>query len=151
MYSIKKYEKKYENDIINLVFNIITQEYQMSWNKEAFINDLKSDLSKLDGKGSVFLIAVDKNDKLIGVASLIENEEENANLKRMYVEKEYRRQGIAQEFLNKIIDIAHKNKYEKIYLGTYRQLESAIKFYSKNGFKIYKEINEKVYMELDVI
>lgn len=151
MYVIKKYEEKYEKSVIDLVSNIMMQEYEMNWKEEILINDLKEDLQFTDGNRNSFLIAIDKDDNLLGTIVLRENEGNTGYLKRMYVEKEHRGSGIAQSLFDNLIEIAHKNRYENIYLGTYKELKPAIKFYTKNGFETYKENDGKVYMCLNLL
>lgn len=151
MYTIKKYEEKYETAVIDLISNIMLQEYGLDWEEEVFVNELREDLQTLEGREGNFLIAIDEQENLLGTSGLKENEQNIVHLKRMYVAKEHRKNGIAQSLLDNLIEIAYKNKYENIYLGTYEKLKPAIKFYTKNGFKTYKENDGKVYMCLNLV
>ena len=52
----------------------------------------------------------------------------------MYVKKEYRGCGIAQELLNTLERFAEDNGFKYLVLGTYERMERAIGFYKKNLF-----------------
>lgn len=151
MYIIKKYEEKYEASVINLISTIMIQEHEMDWEEEVFINDLKEDLQFVEERGNSFLIAVDSEDNLLGTIALREDGEDVACLKRMYVAKEHRGNGLAQSLFDNLMEVANENKYKNIYLGTYEKLKRAINFYTKNGFETYKENDGKVYMYLNLI
>lgn len=151
MYVIKKYEEKYEKSVIDLVSNIMMQEYEINWEEKIFIDELKEDLKIADGNKNNFLIATDEEDNLLGTIAIREDEGNIGHLKRMYVAKECRGNGLAQNLFDNLIDMAQKNKYENIYLGTYENLKPAIKFYTKNGFETYEENDGKVYMCLNLV
>lgn len=52
----------------------------------------------------------------------------------MYVRKECRGYGIAQELLNNLEKFAADNGFKYLILGTYERMERAIGFYTKNLF-----------------
>lgn len=52
----------------------------------------------------------------------------------MYVKKEYRGCGIAQELLNTLEGFTEDNGFKYLVLGTYERMERAIGFYKKNLF-----------------
>ena len=52
----------------------------------------------------------------------------------MYVNGNYRGEGIAQKLYDKLYEFARKKGYKRIILGTYERLGRAIGFYLKNGF-----------------
>ena len=56
-------------------------------------------------------------------------------LVKLYVSKEYRHNGYGQTLLNKCMEEAKKNGYEKMYLESMPELTNAIGMYEKNGFK----------------
>ena len=56
-------------------------------------------------------------------------------LVKLYVSKEYRHNGYGQTLLNKCMEEAKKNGYEKMYLESMPELTNAIGMYEKNGFE----------------
>lgn len=55
-------------------------------------------------------------------------------LKRIYVLEEYLGKGIAQKLLDFILEHAHQNQYEVVWLGVWEKNYRAQKFYEKYGF-----------------
>ncbi len=53
---------------------------------------------------------------------------------KLGVTKEYRKRGIGKKLMLHCIDVAKKEKFEKIYLTTNKKLYKAIQLYRKLGF-----------------
>ena len=94
----------------------------------------------------------DKN-KVIGSIGVVQYVDENRlplsikekldskmiEIKRMYVNKEYRNIGIASKLLENAENWVSKNGFKQIILSTSAYQKEAIKFYLKKGYKlIYK-------------
>jgi len=56
-------------------------------------------------------------------------------LTHMVVDPKYRRQGIGQALVDKVIETAREHHTNKVWLNTVPFLEEAISLYEKNGFK----------------
>jgi diamine N-acetyltransferase len=56
-------------------------------------------------------------------------------LKRIYVSKEFHGKGIAQKLMECVLEHAHKNNYEVVWLGVWEHNKRAQQFYYKYGFK----------------
>lgn len=56
-------------------------------------------------------------------------------LKRIYVQKQFHKMGIAQQLMDLYLDHAIKNKYEVAWLGVWEYNIRAQKFYEKYGFE----------------
>lgn len=82
----------------------------------------------------IFLLAKDK-EKIVGSVGLKELNQENALMKRFYIAKEYRGQGLAQKLFQTLFGFARKKGFKKIYLDTYLDNLRAQKFYHKCGFE----------------
>ena len=59
---------------------------------------------------------------------------DTCELQKLYIDKNFRNMGIAQDLLN-IVEKKSKKHYKKIYLETDDKMVEAIKFYKKNGYK----------------
>jgi len=81
---------------------------------------------------SKFWLAV-KGDRLVGCVGLneVEDEPKTAELKRMFVMPNLQRMGIGKDLLGTLVSFARNNGYERIVLGTDRQMEKAHRFYEK--------------------
>jgi ribosomal protein S18 acetylase RimI-like enzyme len=84
------------------------------------------------GNGN-FWLALNEN-KLVGTMALADYGENRGYLKRMYVDRAYRRQGIARQLLSTMLAFAKAKKYKTIFLGTVKSMTAANNFYMKNGF-----------------
>jgi hypothetical protein len=63
--------------------------------------------------------------------------ENNAmELERIYVVKEFQGKKNGQKLLDKVLEIAKKNKKDYLWLGVWEENEGAIKFYERNGFSV---------------
>ncbi|MGC9309100.1 MAG: GNAT family N-acetyltransferase [Candidatus Nanoarchaeia archaeon] len=97
------------------------------------------DLDNLDNY-LIFYIAIDG--RIVGTIGLTNQ----GRLRRLYVDKEYRRQGIGKQLLDKLIKIAKENNINRIVLSTYNKNKEAINFYKKHGFHIDRKIKSRIYM-----
>ncbi len=77
-----------------------------------------------------------ESNKIIGCAGYAPLESKICELQKMYLLPEARGCGAAKALLDKIIQGAGKEGFEKIYLETMPRLKPAIRFYKKNGFEI---------------
>jgi len=87
-------------------------------------------------RSAYFVIEV--NNEIAAGAGIFPTEglpENVCELVKMYVSKKYRRNSYGQTLLEKCIEEAKKNGYEKIYLESMPELTNAIAMYEKNGFK----------------
>ena len=138
---IIKYQEKYKKQVQNLIKEILFEifgEHEL----QPF-EDFNSYL--------VFYIANEK-DRIIGTIALKKDGEEIGILKRMYLEKKYRKKGLAQKLYNKIENYCKKNKIKYLKLSTTPQMKSAIKFYIKNGFakKSYNKKTNQIFFEKEL-
>jgi putative acetyltransferase len=93
-------------------------------------------------KNSKFWVATE-NEKLIGTIALIDIDNGQAALRKMFVHKDYRgkEKAVGQLLLDTLLVWCKQKNILEIYLGTVEQLHAAKRFYVKNGFvKIEKTI-----------
>lgn len=138
-YKIIEYKNEYKYDIRNLISSIYKDEFEITIGEDEILNE---DLYKYIKEGGSFLIAVDEDGNLLGtIGGRIVNDE-TLEVKRMYVKKEYRGCGIAQELLNTLERFAEDNGFKYLVLGTYERMERAIGFYQKNLFVLENETED---------
>lgn len=58
-------------------------------------------------------------------------------IERIYVLKEFQGKKVGQILFNKAIEIANQNLLKYVWLGVWERNPKAIRFYEKNGFKIF--------------
>ena len=89
-----------------------------------------------------FNIIVD--DKVIGSVIII-NLRRGKLLDEIYLEKEFRNNGVGTDIIRKIIE---NNK--SVYLWVYKENSKAVSLYKRLGFKIIDETESRYYMEYNV-
>lgn len=125
---IKPFQSHHQADIDNLMTTLA----------EEFTDNIFSPQSKTITE--VSLLSTDKywvaytNDIVVGTIGFSELKDNNIVLKRMFLSKEFRGQGVAKMLLDKLINFAIDNNVSNIYLGTMTQFKAAQKFYEKNNF-----------------
>ena len=144
---IIQYDSKYNNSINEFICKILVEEFEYEQFREEV---LTADNTKFIENGGVFWIAIDEEKNIIGTICLDVKEDSIAELKKLYVEKEYRSKGLAHDLFENVMLYARSNEIPTIKLGTYEKLESAIKFYLKKGFCETHRIDDEVYFALAV-
>jgi carbonic anhydrase len=91
-------------------------------------------LPKMYGPNRGGLFIAFKNGEAVGIAGLRKFNEQDAELKRMYVKPDSRGLGIGQLLLSACIETAKKLEYKSIKLDTADFMKSAINLYMNNGF-----------------
>ena len=81
---------------------------------------------------SFFLVAKENNDIIGYISSTIDEYSEILNF---FVVDKYRRKGIGEKLLTKVIDEAIRNNSKSIYLEVNEINQNAISLYLKKGFK----------------
>ena len=79
-------------------------------------------------------MAVNEKDEVIGTIAIMKKDAYTAELKSFYVNKEYRGNGISKELFSIAMDFCKKIDLNRVFLGTYDIMQTAIHFYKKRGF-----------------
>lgn len=80
------------------------------------------------------------NDEIIGTIGLQKISPGIGELKKCFVRKDFRGNGLAQDLLATLLNQGAENQLKEIYLGTTGLHHGTLRFYEKNGFvKISKE------------
>ncbi len=82
------------------------------------------------------------NGKAAGCIALRRLNENDGELKRLYVRPDFRGQGIASILTKKIIEDATSIGYKWLYLDTLPELDSAVRLYQKLGFEFTSSYND---------
>lgn len=148
MYKIIEYNNKYNKKINDFVISIYVEEYGFEEHRQIIE---KADNRIYINSGGNFWIALNNKDEIIGTIAIHKHDEENIELKRLYVRKDYRGKGISKELYNIAVQHCKEHAFKRIFLGTYDKLEAAICFYLKRGFKEIekkREVNGARFYEL---
>lgn len=145
MYTIKEFDKKYNKQVNEFIISIFVDEYGFE--------ECRRELEEQDNyayikNGGNFWIAVNENDDVVGTMALRKHNDEEMELKKLYVRSDYRGKGLSKELYSKAMDVSKDKKIQRIFLGTYNKLETAENFYKRRGFELYDEKDDAIYFEL---
>lgn len=136
MIKILEFEKNMQNDIQKFVIKNMKKELNVK-NKETF-SKITEDLNNIQENyiknGGEFLIAYDTELKEIAGSIAMKFENEIAVLKRFYVLEKYRKLKIGLLLYRTLEEKIKNRNITEIYLVSGKKLESAHKFYEKNGW-----------------
>ncbi|TGA98950.1 GNAT family N-acetyltransferase [Sporolactobacillus shoreae] len=132
---VKEYHGVYQPQVMDLILQIQQDEYHIpiSRSDQPDLLDIENFYQKNKGN---FWVAL-HHDQVVGTVALLDIENNQAALRKMFVAKDYRGKifKTAAFLLNTAIDWARKRKIQGIYLGTTLQFKAAHRFYEKNGFQ----------------
>lgn len=135
---IKPYEEKYRDDLIFMVL-----QAKDALGRIPTINEDLFDINaKYFEKGTMFWVAVDDNDRVVGSIGYSKTErEDEAFLHRLYVKPTMKHNGIGTALL-KVAENEMKNKgiaVSLVHLGEPKeQWFESYSFYPKHGYQEYK-------------
>lgn len=134
MIEIIPFDPARTNDVISLILPIQQAEFGLPITIEHQPDLLKIPEVYQDGKGN-FWTALD-GDKVVGTIALMDIGNRQAELRKMFVDKNYRgrEHRTGKRLLDTLIDWAKEKGFKDIYLGTTEVMTTAHRFYEKNGF-----------------
>ena len=104
--------------------------------------------NKLDDIHDV--VVVYDNDMPVGSASFKKYDEECAEVKRVFIKKEYRGQGISNELMKMLEEKAREKGFKYFILESGEVLVSAMALYRKIGYEVIPNYGQYVGMEKSV-
>ena len=137
------------------------EDMQKYLDENLSLERLKSELENLDSE----FYFIENENKNLGYLKLnFENaqtekvEENYFEIERIYVLKAFLGQKIGQILFDKAIEIGREKNLEYVWLGVWEENHRAIKFYEKNGFKVFgkhkfvlgKDVQTDLLMKLNI-
>ncbi len=131
--------------------NPIFQEYLSLQNYDEELNNVEEKYGMPQGR----LYLAYWEEAAVGCIALRKIDAERCELKRLYVQPEFRNQGIGTLLINKVIEEARVIGYTSMLLDTLPFLESAQRLYEKHGFVRVEKYNESpmddsIFMKLEL-
>ena len=112
-------------------------EYIKWLNMDLYFQNIDEELNGFPHKykepDGIFIIAKDENN-VIGCVGMKKLDEKICEMKRLFVNDNYKGKGIGKKLVERIIEEARAKKYEIMRLDTLDIMEKAINLYYKNGF-----------------
>ena len=150
-------DDKLIGDVQKFLFSQIEQEfgygYVPKWHQDIIcLNEYY-----INPKNNNFFIAFDANTygiiATIGLRSYdkdfdqfkdIYSKDTTASIWRLFVDKRYRRCGLASKMFNVAENFANQCNYQNIYLHTHKNLNGALNFWMKMGFGVTLDSNDEL-------
>ena len=114
--------------------------------RHSFYNDIEKEF--------VSFYCVTDHGNVVGTVGLKKIDEDTVELKALYLDKEYRGQGLGARLMTEAVETAKKRGYKSIVLDSMKKYESARKLYGQFGFKDTERYNDNamadVFMKLDL-
>ena len=124
MVNIRSYEESYNKAINDFIISIYVEEFGFEEHREEIEKHNNEIYKKSDGE---LWIALNEKNEIVGT----KHSDDNVELKKFYVRKDYRGQGVSKALYEKAMDMCKESGFKRIFLGTYERLETAIQFYIK--------------------
>lgn len=86
----------------------------------------------------MYIIALDEEEQIIGGVGFTEYDafEKCAELQKLYLDDAAKGQGYGKQLIERIESLAKASGYERIYLETHTNLDTAIRLYEKMGYQL---------------
>lgn len=125
--------------IISLIKDIQKNEFSLPITDEINTCILKAEAEFYYNNSYNFWYAINSAGKIIGCIGLKKMDDDNAEIKKFFVHKQFRGKGVAKKLMHTLIKSALKHHFKNLFLGTVETLLAAQKFYKKYGFSQIKE------------
>lgn len=131
MFLIKNLEERYNKEINDFIISIFVEEF----NFDKYRKGIKEfdNLNYQKSGGNMWMVVNDK-DEIVGTIAIMKKNESTAELKSFYVDKKYRGNGISKLLFETAMNFCKEINLNRVFLGTYECMETAIQFYKKRGF-----------------
>ena len=123
--------------IKNLVFTVL-KEYKLKTDPEKTDQDLEDIEKNYLHSGGLFNLLETDDKKIIGCVGLYPISKERCELRKMYLDKEYRGRGLGKKLLEHSLSSASKLGFSEVVLETATVLKEAIQLYESFGFRKFK-------------
>lgn len=131
-------------------------EYTNWLGRDLSFQDLDQELSHIDDKytppNGELLVAIDENQKVLGMIAYHQHTHQRCEMKRLYIRPEGRGQALGDRLITQIMAHAKASGYTEMVLDTIKPLQAAIHLYNKHGFKecepyYHNPMDDVIYMK----
>lgn len=157
---IKTIKPEQSHDAKKVILDTAHETFQLTTERAEFFQQLDAsgefydiehvDEVYLNNKG-LFLVLMD-NQNIVGTGAIKRLDQTTAELKRMWLLKEYQGKGWGMKMVTQLFTFAREQGYQKVRLAVWDPLMQlqAVTFYKKIGFyeiEPYKHSHSKLFME----
>jgi ribosomal protein S18 acetylase RimI-like enzyme len=98
------------------------------------LDDILTSYNKRNG----IVIVLKKNEKIVGCAALYQIEPQIAEIRKIYLAKDYLGKGLGKSLTIEMIESAERLSYSRVELETYRHMTTAQLLYRSLGFREFQ-------------
>lgn len=127
-----------------------------------YVPEWHEDIIKLDEyyvnpiRNNFFVAYIEETGKIIGTIGIraydkdfpefrhLYSRENTSSIWRLFVDERCRRCGLASKMFSIAENFANQSKYQNIYLHTHKTLDGALEFWTKMGFVVSLDSNDKL-------
>ena len=120
-----------------VVFTVL-EEYGLSPSPSSTDADLDDIIASYAARGGLFRVITSADGAVVGCGGLYPIDRTEAELRKMYLLKDARGQGLGRMLLNDLIAAARERGFERVVAETASVLREAIGLYRSSGFLPYK-------------
>ena len=138
----RRFEQQYQNVTKDLILAGLGKHWgKIDYNKNPDLNDIAKHY-----KNNLFMLGF-LSDDLVATGGLIKIDAKVAEIVRVSVNRMYRRQGVGYSIVEKLVQTAKTQGFNKIILETTTVWHNVVSFWLKCGFKKTHTHNDDTYFE----
>lgn len=118
---------------------------ELKWDKK-FAYGLKN-LKKFFGRPKEIFLLAKEGERIIACGGLKKISDREALLKRFYVAKDFRGEGLADVMLKRLKSFAKEKNYKSIVVDIFRNNLRAKKFFQRRGFSVFSPTPDEGWPE----
>ncbi len=136
---VKSYKAEDSVGVRDLILSILKAEYPFDMNaySETDINDISG---VYGGDTSAFFVIKEGN-RIVGTAGVKNDSEKTALLRRLFVDKNYRKKGLGTSLIQTAVGFCKKKGYKEIVFRATDRMKNAMQLLEKNGFKAVEHLS----------
>ena len=143
--TILPFQPEYQTEVKHLVLAGLVEHWgKLDSSKNPDLDDIGF------AYANAFFLVAWQNDKIIGTGALVPKSNDIAEIVRMSVAANMRRNGVGRKILHKLFEYAKSNGYKRLVLETTETWHEVIEFYKQFGFQITHYLDGDVYFALDI-
>ena len=149
-------DSKMINDVQKFLFNQIKREFGYGYVPEWHQDIVNMESYYINPERNNFFVAYNENCEIIATIGIraydkdfpefrgIYSKNTTSSIWRLFVERKYRRCGLASKMFSVAETFANGCGYENIYLHTHKTLPGAIEYWTKMGFVVILDSNDEL-------
>lgn len=130
---LREFKKGDSNGVKELILGILIKEYP--FDKSAYSDSDMENISHAYGETKDAFFVIDEDGQIAGTVGIKMETDNDALLRRLFVDVKRRRHGYGSELLEKAIDFCRKKGYRKVHFRCTDRMSDAMKLCVRKGFK----------------